>query len=366
MLLYIITGLIIVLYIIDQKKPMMKKEMVIQGDIEYPFEKKALDNIENEIELVNDINNIDDIHNIQKINKPIVINEQDINQININKEDNTLNNILYNIKEINPIKTYNTWTYFEITDKDYNLPLFYHNYSIPYYFKKCIEVMKIRSPKLIVLTPMNIKEYLPDFHIEMNYMSELPLKLRVDYLYACILEKYGGICISPGTIIYNIDKQVEQLNKYELITFGSNPSIMTIDTNINYPNSYVIGSQKGSNFMKEYIRYLKLYIEKSPLYDFRVKNISCDLLSFLIGKLNPVQFHYGPDYDGTNNNFNLISSYLGTYPINFKNKERLLFISLPYDILLQETKFKWFLELSEKQFIESDLFIKKLFNKKNF
>ena len=182
-------------------------------------------------------------------------------------------------------------------------------------------------------------------------MSDIPLKLRIDYLFACILEKYGGICISPGTIIYNIDQQMEQLDKYELVTFGSNPGVMNTNNNLHYPNSYVIGSQRNTLFMQEYIRYLKLYIEKNPLYQFRIKNSSCDIISYLILLLNPIQFHYGTDYDGSYNNFNPIpiSSYLGTNNINFKNKEKLLFISIPYDILLKDTKFKWFLELNEKE-----------------
>ena len=81
----------------------------------------------------------------------------------------------------------------------------------------------------------------------------------------------------------------------------------------------------------------------------------------------PLHFHYGVDYDGTYDNFYpiSISSYLGTNNINFKNKERLLLISVPYDILLKGTKFKWFLELSEKEFNESNLQIRRILHREN-
>ena len=64
--------------------------------------------------------------------------------------------------------------------------------------------MKKNVPELIVLTPLNIKEFLPDFDIEMNKDSDIPLKLRIDILYASILKDYGGICVSPGTVVYDI------------------------------------------------------------------------------------------------------------------------------------------------------------------
>ena len=378
--IYIIIGLITVLIIIDKKRPNIKGDLTIRGEITNISNKEFTDNKEDIIDEIDDIDVIihnkisDDSNNIYIDNKTNI--DDNVDNILTNKlfnkikkeekKENLYRNILHNVKELNPLKTYNSWTYIELPDKDYNLQLFYHDYTLPYYFKKCIQLMEKRAPKLIVLTPSNIKEYLPDFSLDMNYLSDIPLKLRVDYLYACILEKYGGICISPGTIIYNIDKPMEQLNNYEIITFGCNPGVMRTDNNLNYPNSYVIGSQKGSIFMKEYIRYLGLYIEKNPLYQFRISN-SSDILSYLISNLNPIQFHYGIDYDGSYNSFHPItlSSYLGTNNIQFKNKGRLLFISIPYDILFKDVRLKWFLEITEKEFMESNLQIKNILNKEN-
>ena len=44
-----------------------------------------------------------------------------------------------------------------------------------------------------VYAPQNIKDYLPDFPIEMNADSKYPLKFRVDLLSSMLLSKYGGL-----------------------------------------------------------------------------------------------------------------------------------------------------------------------------
>ena len=69
------------------------------------------------------------------------------------------------------------------------------------------------DPDLIILTPMNIKKYLPDFPIDMKKDSEIPLKKRIDILYAFILDSYGGLCISPGTVVINIDEILSKIKK---------------------------------------------------------------------------------------------------------------------------------------------------------
>ena len=49
--------------------------------------------------------------------------------------------------------------------------------------------------------------------------------------------------------------------------------------------------------------------------------------------------------------------------ISFLNKKKLYLISFPYDILYNRTEYKWFLNLSEKQFLQSKLQARVLLNK---
>ena len=80
----------------------------------------------------------------------------------------------------------------------------------------------------------------------------------------------------------------------------------------------------------------------------------------------PNQYHYGTVHDGTmNKNMNLVTvqDFLGDQPIQFLNKKKLYLISFPYDILYNRTEYKWFLNLSEKQFLQSKLQARVLLNK---
>ena len=51
---------------------------------------------------------------------------------------------------------------------------------------------------------------------------------------------------------------------------------------------------------------------------------------------------------------------MGTHSIDFLDKEKLLLISFPYDQLLKNSRYKWFLNLSKRQFINSNLELKNL------
>ena len=70
---------------------------------------------------------------------------------------------------------------------------------------------------LIVLTPNNYRSYIEDFPIRMDANSELPLKFRVDMFSAYVLHKYGGLFLSPGTIVKNISDIFVKLLKSKKI-----------------------------------------------------------------------------------------------------------------------------------------------------
>lgn len=282
------------------------------------------------------------------------------------KRDKVYREIMNTIQEVNPLKTYRVWTYIEIQNNSRNIQNSYERINIPTYLKKCIDKMKENVPELIVLTPLNIKEFLPDFDIDiMNKTSIYPLKFRVDILFASILDKYGGICVSPGTIVYNLSKPLNKLHNFEVVTFGGNPSVINAKNHNLLPNNYVIGSKKNSKAINEYLRNLLMIKENYYKYNYN-HLLSQDILSKILNQYQPSQFHYGTDYDGTYNTKTQIISldeYLGTYQLDFSNKEKLFFISVPYDILFKREEHKWFLYLSEMQFLESNLILKELIYK---
>lgn len=327
-LVYVFVGIVIILYIIDKKEIVKPDFEGFTIDENGEIKQKLLSTKEKKIQLKNEI----------------------------------YKDILNNIQDINPLKTYKVWTYVEIPNESRNIPLSYTKFNIPVYFRKCIELMKKNVPELIILTPLNIKEFLPDFDIEMNKGSDVPLKLRIDILFASILKKYGGICVSPGTILYDISKPLSLLHKYEVVTFGSNPGVIQSKNHIYFPNNYTIGFQKNSIIVKEYLRYLKMYKKNNSNYNFQTSSTQ-DILSYLLELHKPTQFHFGAEYDGSFNSKNQLISLnhlMGTFHLDFVNKSKLILISFPYDLLLKSSKYQWFLNLSEIQFLQSNLVMNRL------
>jgi len=242
------------------------------------------------------------------------------------------------------------WTYIEPIHKRKSIQLLDKSLEVPVYFEECIRLMKTFVPSIIIVTPKNLHKYIKNFPIKMHHKSHIPIRKRVDLLHAFLLEKYGGLCISPGTIIHNPSLLQSLINKTytnEIVTVGSSPRVMNAVSNKKYPNTYIIGSKPNSKFIKAY--------KKSFLKVLRKKQIlnSYDILSKLLLKKDPSQFHLGVEYDGTHNsNMNLITikEYLGRFPIDYLDPGKLYVISVPYELLIKDIEHKWFLELSKHKF----------------
>ena len=245
------------------------------------------------------------------------------------------------LKELNPLKHPVVWTYIEVQDENKGIQLLNKKYSIPVYFERCIEKLKENSPNLVVLTPYNINIYLPDFPIKMDHNSRIPLRKRIDLIFSFILYEYGGICVSPGTIIYKTEPLVNKLFNNDIITVGSSPRLIN---NI------------------EYKRLLLMTVMNNDLYRL-INQESYDILKKVLKENKVNQYHFGPKYDGTyNNNHRLldISDYLGNEKINFLEPKKLFAVSVPYDILYLRENYHWYLRLSEYQFNRSKLEINRL------
>ena len=97
--------------------------------------------------------------------------------------------------------------------------------------------------------------------------SEYTLKTRVDLLSSFILEKYGGLFLSPGTIVYDKKDVLSKTNNHDIVTFGRSKFT---------PNSYILGSKHNSDFVKLY---------KNTMLENLSKNHSNDILSELLTEL---------------------------------------------------------------------------------
>ena len=244
------------------------------------------------------------------------------------------------LQKINPLKTNNVYTYVEseiLSDK--RIQLLNKNSDIPVFFDLCIKLMQNKFSNLVILTPYNYLDYVDNFPIKMGAKSDYPLKQRIDLLSAYVLEKNGGLFLSPGTIVYDKKDILTQINNNDIVTFG--------DKTYLEPSSMILGSKANSEFIKIY---------KKRLLENNLRN-SEGILKDLIVSNRFTQMHYS---DGTLNSLNnriFISDYLGNRNIKYKNMEKLSLISVNYEDLLNNLDYKWFMNVSYDQFINSNMFV---------
>ena len=259
--------------------------------------------------------------------------------------------LINSIKEVNPLSTYKVWTYIEMENTPKQIQLLNESIELPVYFRKCIEKINFH---VTVLHPYNIHEYLPDFSIPMGKSSPLSLKKRVDILFAHILERYGGLCISPGTIVYNLTEPLREVYLHDIVTFGSSTPVSTSKSHL-YPDNYIIGAPQDSKIIKKY---------KELLLNDTFRN-SSDILSECLVEGEYNGKHYCSKTVGTHDNMMnklTVDDYLNKQPIHFQNKKEHLAITIPYNQLINNTEYAWFLNLSEEQFNQSNLEIVRLLN----
>jgi hypothetical protein len=278
------------------------------------------------------------------------------------------NPLLVEINKLNPIRSLRVYTYIEMP-KNYNLEkkiqLLSKNDSIPLFLSIALKIMKQKidgvNTDLVVLTPQNYLKYVDDFPICMDPKSEFSLKFRVDLLSAYVLNKYGGLFLSPGTIVKNLGDILSKVNNYDLVTFGGAPEIINACNNTKFPNNYVLGSQNNNNVIRQYKkRMLDVVLNKRNVAS---ENIGTTILSEVLNEIDCNQYHYSCDVDGTldiNKKLITIDDYLGHEEIVYKNENNLRFISLPYHMMLLNSDYKWFLNFSYDQFKSSSLFINRL------
>jgi len=263
-------------------------------------------------------------------------------------------------KRIIPIPTSvmtNVWTYIEPISKEQNVHLHTNPGGIPSFFQLCIDTMKKGHPDIIILTPGNISDYIDDFPIAMNYDSEIPLRRRVDLLFSFILERHGGVCLSPGTIVRNIDEILHQSSTNDIVSCGTSPRVLGPSSSQKTPDTLVIGGEKGSPLLKEYKRKMIFSFHNTT---GKLSGLeSYDILSTLLQKMKPTQFHIGFRNNGTVNKYLQkidVSVFLSKNKIDYSDKDILFLVSTPYEELLQK-KYRWFLNLSKQELIDSDIIL---------
>ena len=274
----------------------------------------------------------------------------------INSIINFISNFFNRIVSTTIIKPY-IWTYIEphFTEKDDQL-LNDQKIQPSDYFRLCVDHMKKHYPSIIVLTPDNISKYLKGFPVVMGPKSEIPLRKRVDLLFSFVLEKYGGLCLSPGTITIDISELIHQTKIKDIVTCGNSPNILPPSIQHNTPDTLVIGGKKGSQILKNY--KFKLMEGLNNVTGEIDQLDSYDILSSLIKEMKPKQFHANINFVGTHDKYLQkinIDRFLSKNKLEYSDSP-LFMISFPYEEVF-EKKYRWFLELSKKELKQSEISI---------
>ena len=250
----------------------------------------------------------------------------------------------------------NVWTF--CNDRDFNFkmnwryPQLKETYNYPFSelcVKTFIKNMSKYNVNVIIITNKNAINYVPDFPLRLKN-SGYEEKKVIDLLGAYLLERYGGLWISPYTVTLNKDYDTlfSQLRFNDVITFGTSPNIdncSPFNGEFNAVNNLIIGGKKHTPVMIKYKQLMESYTFSKPyqyLYDH--VNNAPEPLGEAIKYTKPTMIHYGCEYDGSYNmNERKIhmDEFLGKMPLQFKDASKLLFVSLPYKEMEYNTTYLW-------------------------
>ena len=234
--------------------------------------------------------------------------------------------------KINPFGSNKFWTYIEDDSVDY--------------LKVALQKMRYELPDLIILEPQTVHKYLPDFPLVMGDCNDpICLKNKIDILFAYILEKYGGTCISPGCLVMpSIYKFMNKTYSRDIVTINQ-----TDNTSI---QNYILGGKKNSEIFRRYKESLlkkNSIVNVTPLEDI---HSSSQILYELIKELKSCHYNFTAEYGGFLNQKGeeiIYEQYFEKTPIQDLDSHSMIALIIPFDKLLKNNKLT---EVIQKDYIE--------------
>jgi hypothetical protein len=267
----------------------------------------------------------------------------------------------------------NVWTFCQ--DEDYNFkmswrqPIGKYNYKYPFQ-KLCIETMLKNldnyDVNFIIINRKNAHLYVPHFPTKLKNSGygygDKPVN---DLLGAYLLEKYGGLWLSPYTVCLNRDYKplFNDCQNNEIVTFGTSPTMINADPygGTKAINNLIIGGKKGCSCIIAYKNLLEQHLFGEQ-YDYLYNHVGIDSepLGEAITYTKPIHKHYCSKVDGSyniNDRKIHIDAILGKMPLQFKDPTRMLFVSVPYQEWSTDTKYRWILNTPYDELLNSNIAI---------
>ena len=226
-------------------------------------------------------------------------------------------------------------------DSFYSRRVIKYNYPI---IDICIRLITTYNKNLfniVILSNNNINNYIK------NYCIHNDKFINKQYIKYYLLYHYGGLWIEPDTIPFkNFKIIIDKLDKYDSITFG--------DKSI---NDNIIAFKKNNNITKNILNYI-IQQKNTVIPSFNFHNNIKLLLKYSKNNYNFDQSYDG-SFDYKNNTITIDNLVSNNYTL-LKNTKNILFLNLNINSIEKSIKYKWLLNLSEKQLLNSNMWISKL------
>ena len=269
---------------------------------------------------------------------------------NTNKCSNECSNLEYfNHQETLPF----IWIYIdeEISsrywDSFYSRKSIQSTYSIINLCTKLITNYNKNIFNIIIINNQNITKYINNKNLQLFYNNKELKKIYIKYY---LLYHYGGLWLEPDTIPFKKFTIISnKLKEYDLITFGYSTSV----------DDRIIAFKKHNKTNKEILKYIFKEINNLNSNFYYHDNIK------LLINQEENKYHFDTSFNGSSDykdNVITVENLVSHNYTLFKNQYNLLFINLNIDKIEKSINFKWLLRLSEKQLLQSNMWISKLFN----
>lgn len=156
--------------------------------------------------------------------------------------------------------------YLKPSEVKLNVWLYWENLGpkgMPAYLKLCIETLRKHNTGAVIhlVTPDNLKEYIPDLEIDLNSIrmkdaKKTAVSLKADYLRVKLLHAYGGLWQDVDCIaLRNYSDEINRLlDQHDFVCMRK------VSKENKYISNNFIASVKGGDVIGEYLSRMELHI----------------------------------------------------------------------------------------------------------
>ena len=239
----------------------------------------------------------------------------------------------------------------------------------PAYLELCYDTIIKQcsnSFNIHLLNEKTVYKYLPNLRTDLDKYLNIPQK--TDYIRLALLYKYGGIWIDSDTIVIkDLISLWNKTKKHEFIGFGcTGYHCNSVESGYPKPSNWVLISRQGGKLMKECLKEADKLIENRPyIFKFKYHIMGRMLLWSKIKELLETKkwdYLHMPskciERDSIGNKY-VNNRLISDQEYDKKCKGKIFFLPI-YNTAPGFPE--WFVKLTKKELLDSNMLISKMFN----